>query len=374
MKRRAPWIGDGGAESPGRTIALLPLTAVSWLYGAGARLDRALGTRRARRLPIRVVSVGSVLAGGSGKTPTAAWIAAALHRRGWKVALASRGYGRRRRLLPVTPRSVRPARGPRPAAAPADDRIQVVSDGSFVLSRVENVGDEPMLLAAHAPGVPVLVGADRALVGLRALSAFGADVLILDDGFQHHRLARDVDVVTLDGEQGFGNRHLLPRGPLREPLSALRFADAIATIDGPVSERDRKLLVERAPGALRFSARRRAVALRPLRGGAAEVPQSLAGREVGLLAGLASPAPFRRTLESLGARVVAERALPDHHRYGARDLEGLAREAPLWITTEKDAVKILPSWARGVDLRVLSIDLDVDRPAELLDWLEGRLR
>ncbi len=341
-------------ESLARRAALLPLDAAALVYGLGARLDRGLHARRWRRvarLSCRVVSVGSLVAGGAGKTPLAAWLAAELKRRGHRVVLASRGYGRR-----------------------GGEAVEVVSDGRFVRSSAERAGDEPLLLAGHAPGVPVIVGRDRAVVGLRAVAAFGCQVLVLDDGFQHHRLARDVDVVALDGDGGFGNGRLLPRGPLREPLAALARADAIGVLDGPLRPDDARRLDRLAPGARRFSARRSPTALRALAGGPAAPPETLRGRPVGILAGIARPASLRRSVEALGARVVAERALPDHHRFRARDLRGLAGEAALWVTTEKDALKILPGWCGGADVRVLAIDLVVDSPAELLEWLEERLR
>jgi tetraacyldisaccharide 4'-kinase len=326
----------------------------AWLYAAAAGLQRGLyrrGLRRRTRLPCRVVSVGNLVVGGTGKTPAAAAIAAGLQRRGSKVVLASRGHGRRGRA-----------------------RVVVVSDGRFVRGRAETAGDEPMVLAARAPRVPVLVGRDRALLGWRALACFGAEVLVLDDGFQHHRLQRDVDVVLFDGELGFGNGRCLPRGPLREPASALREADAVGVVDGPLRATDAARLERLAPHAFRFAARRQAVALRPLAGSAEQQPELLRGRAVGMLCGLARPASLRRTLESLGAQVVAERSFRDHHRYRSADLAGLAEQAPLWVTTEKDAIKIPLPWTGAADVRVLAIELAVEQADAFLDWLESRLR
>jgi tetraacyldisaccharide 4'-kinase len=249
-----------------------------------------------------------------------------------------------------------------------------VSDGRFLHATAEQAGDEAFVLAAHAPGVPVLVGSDRALVGQRALSAHGAEILVLDDGFQHHRLKRDLDVVVCDGAQGFGNRWVLPRGPLREPLSALRFASAIGVVDGPLSDADEESIARFAPRARRFAARRRPIGLRPLRGGKLEPLGSLSGTRVGLLCAIARPASLRRSVEALGAQVVVERTFADHHRYRPRDLAGLAGQAPLWITTEKDAVKLLPSWVGGAQVAVLVIELEVEQPDAWLDWVEARLR
>jgi tetraacyldisaccharide 4'-kinase len=349
---RIEWM-ERREESRLRRLALMPLAPLSWLYAAAAAGHRALyrcGLWRARRLPCRVISVGNLVVGGTAKTPFAAWLAAMLRERGRKVVLVSRGY-RRADTSPV----------------------YVVSDGRRVCGSVEAAGDEPMLLAARAPGVPVLVGRDRGLVGLRAVTAFGAEVIVLDDGFQHHRLARDVDLVLFDGRLGLGNRRTLPRGPLRESLRALRHADAIGVVDGPLPEADEARIARAAPHARRFRAERRPAELRSLRDGSIASPDVLDGEEIGMLAALAQPRGFRRTLEKLGARVIAERVFRDHHTYRAADLRGLARAAPRWVTTQKDAVKILPSWVGEADLRVLAIDLAVADAQSLVDWLDARL-
>jgi tetraacyldisaccharide 4'-kinase len=342
-------------DDPGRSRWLLaPLWLLSLGYGLAARLHRGLyqrGWRRRKQLACKVVSVGSPVVGGAGKTPSAAWLARELHRRGTKVALATRGYRRRGR-----------------------EAVRVVSDGRHVRGDAESGGDEPLLLAAHAPGVPVLVGPDRGVVGLRAVSAFGADVVVLDDGFQHHRLARNLDLIVIDGGLGLGNGCVLPRGPLREPVAALRRADAILVVDGPLPEEDVRRLAELAPEAPRFAARRTPLTLRPLAGGAGERPASLHECDVGMLAGIANPDSLRRSLAALGARVVAERCFPDHHGYRPTDVSGLAEEAPLWVTTEKDAVKILPAWVGDADVRVLVIELHVVDGERLLSWVESRLR
>lgn len=336
-----------------RRVALSPLVPLSWLYGAGARIHRAVyrrGLRAPSKLSCRVVAVGGLSVGGSGKTPTAAWIATELHSRGHKVVIASRGYGRRGRQPVVT-----------------------VSDGHSLLASGAEAGDEPLLLAAHARGVPVLVGRDRSVVGLRAVSAFGAAVLVLDDGFQHHRLARDVDVVLVDCELGFGNRQLLPRGPLREPVSALAYADAVGVIGESLAPADEKILAREAAKAFRFRAQRVPVHVRSFRGGETRDVATLAGLEVGILAGIARPGSLSKSVEDLGGRVVARRSFPDHHRYRLADLEGLEREARIWITTEKDAVKLSPAWVSEVDLRILTIRLQVDDSRRVGDWLESRL-
>jgi tetraacyldisaccharide 4'-kinase len=349
--RTPAWI-ESEPETAGGRAALLPLAVLARLYGLGARLDRELyrrGWRAVRRLPCSVVSVGSLAAGGSGKTPLAAWLAAALRAQGRRVALASRGYGRRR----------------------GGAGVEIVSDGVTIRCGADRAGDEPLVLAAQAPGVPVLVARDRGEAGWRAIRTFGTEILILDDGFQHHRLVRDLDLVVLDGGAGLCGGRVLPRGPLREPPSGLARADALVVMDGPLPRGDPERLSALAPAVPRFDARRVPRTLRSLGAPGEEPVAALRGREVGMLCGIARPASFRRTLEGCGARVCAERILPDHHRYRAADLAGLAGEAPFWVTTEKDAVKLDPAWVRDADLRVLAIGVQAD--SSLLDFVEARL-
>jgi 3-deoxy-D-manno-octulosonic-acid transferase len=349
------WL-DEGEESRWRAAARFTLAPASWLFGAGALLRRALyvhGALSRRALPISVISVGSLVAGCTGGTSTASWIANALHRRGHRVALAARGTGGARRRR---------------------DAVLVVSDGHYVKSRVEIAGASAVILAAHSPGVPVLIGHDRFHVGLRAAAAFGTEILVLDDGFQCHSLERDVDIVAIDGQSGFGNRWLIPCGSLREPVQALRRADAVGVIDGPLNGKDLKILQRLGSGAFRFVTHRTPVSVRPLRGGAADPPEVLDGASVGLISGLARPTTLRNTVERLGAEVVTERNFRDHHRYGPKDMRYLYRNAPLWITTERDAIMINPDWIGRADVRVLSIKLECAKEAALLDWLEASLR
>jgi len=330
------------------------LRLLSWFYAIGAAIHRAWyvrGPGRPTRLPCKVVSVGNLVVGGSGKTPTVAWIAANLRRRGHRVAIASRGYGGR-----------------------AGDGVHVVSDGRHVLGRFEDSGDEPMWLAARAPGVPVVVGRRRDRVGYHAVAAFDTHILVLDDGFQHHRLARDLDLVAFHGGAGLGNGAVLPRGPLRERVRALRAADAILVVDGPLPESDAAALAEAAPGVPWFSVERPPTRIRVLSGSSGAPAHELAGRRVGMLTGIARPAALRSTLAALGADVVAERTFPDHHVYTASDVAGLAGEAPLWVTTEKDAGKIPPAWVGEADVRVLVLGTEVDEGEAFLDWIEARLR
>ena len=259
---------------------------IVWLH----RWAYRRGLLRSIRLPVRVVSVGNLTVGGSGKTPFVAWLALRLRARGEKVAILSRGVG-----------------------GSATRGVNVVSDGSRVFLTPSAVGDEPAWLAASVRQVPVLAGQNRVALGLRASAAFGAEVLILDDGFQHHRLARDVDLVCIDGRVGFGNGHALPRGPLREPRSALRHADAIVHTRCP--EDAEPIRTGALPGLPQFRVRIVPRRFRTLDGRTTLPCDALEGERVGLLAGIARPEGFQLSLERLGVEVARLVTYPDHHLY-----------------------------------------------------------
>jgi tetraacyldisaccharide 4'-kinase len=243
-----------------------------------------------------------------------------------------------------------------------------VADGEAVRLGAAEGGDEPVLLARRLPGARVLCGPRRAHLASRAVGSLGADALLLDDGFQHRALARDLDVVVLDAANPIGNGHLLPAGPGREPLAALRRAGLIwlSRVDQaePAGlERWRRLAVEstgrspvesrHAPLDLVDGTLARSLGLATLR-----------GRKVLLLSGLARPGGFRRTVEALGAEVVGERRHPDHHRFTAVELDRALAEvdrrgAALLVTTEKDAVRLDPVRAADPRLAVVRIDAEV---------------
>jgi tetraacyldisaccharide 4'-kinase len=339
-------------ESFAQRVMLSPLVLAEAAYATGAALHRAVyarGWRKPRRLDAKVVSVGNLAVGGSAKTPVAAFLARELHARGRKVALLSRGFGARRA-----------------------DQVNVVSDGERMLAAPADAGDEACLLAVSALGVPVLSGANRSDLGLRAISLFGAEVLVLDDGFQHHPLARDLDLVCLDAKLGLGNGHVLPRGPLRESPRALRRAHALVfTRAGPGDPPPPG--GERLPAGLpRFRIAIHKLGLRPVRGGERRPLGQLSGARVGLLAAIARPDRLAAELESLGAEICARRVFADHHGYVPRDLAGLEREL-LWVTTAKDAVKIPPVWAGDADLVVLEEEVERASALALVDFVSSRL-
>lgn len=336
-------------ESRARKALLAPLVLAEGLYRAGAWAHRAIyerGLRPRVRLDAKVISVGNLAAGGSAKTPIVGWLARSLRARGRKVAILSRGVrGRRGR------------------------DVNVVSDGQRMLLGPAEAGDEPVLLASMAPGVPVLAGVNRVALGLRASAVFGVEAVIVDDGFQHHRLERDLDLVCVDARLGMGNGHVLPRGPLREPASSLLRADAILwTRVGSAEEP----LPDLPAGCAALPQLRIAIAPRALRwlgsARASEPVERLRGRRVGLLAAIARPDRFEAVLREHGAEVVARRVFADHHPYSRRDLVALD-PALEWVTTAKDAVKIPADWVVGRSVWSLEEEVRPEDPARLLEFV-----
>jgi tetraacyldisaccharide 4'-kinase len=352
------------SPAPGDRILHAPLLLAEGLFRAGAAARGFLydaGVLTAARASVPVVSVGNLAVGGAGKTPVVLALAARLAAAGRRPAVLSRGYG----------------------AVRGDDRV--VADGHSVLLDAARGGDEPVLLARRIPGLRVLCGPDRARLAARAV-ALGADVLLLDDGFQHRRLRRDLDVVVIDSTNPWGNGHCLPYGPNREPRSALRRAGLVwlthadrAPAEGLASLRAlARSSTGRPPVESRHAPRDLADGL--LRG---SFPlDGLAGRRVALLTGVARPASVRRTVEGLGATIADSTAFPDHHRFTPAEVEDVIRAAGRagadWVvTTEKDAVRLPDSVAGDPRLRVLRIDVEVtggaDALAEALSAaLEGR--
>jgi tetraacyldisaccharide 4'-kinase len=326
------------------------LAGAALAYRGGLALRRAayaLGLRRARSLPCPVVAVGNLTVGGTGKTPLVETIARRLAGRGRRVTIVSRGYGR----------------------SPASD-VRLVSDGRGLRLTPAEAGDEPFLLARRllAERVAVVVGRDRFRAGAWALQQTGADVLLLDDGFQQRRLRKDVDVVCLDARAPWGCRGLFPRGTLREPPGALERAHllVLSHADGVDLAQTAAVLRARAPAAPVAVATYEVEGVEEVRTGARAPIDALRDRAVLAFAGIAVPENFLETLETLGVAPRAFVPFPDHHRYTATDLAGLRSQAgavgaTALVTTEKDAVRLpaaatLPVWAVRVRLRLREPD------------------
>ncbi|MGC3996063.1 MAG: tetraacyldisaccharide 4'-kinase [Anaeromyxobacter sp.] len=337
---------------PAARALLLPLGVAEWGFRAGAALRGALysgGVLRAHRAGVPVLSIGNLAVGGAGKTPAAIAVARRLAARGRRPAVLSRGYG----------------------AARKDARV--VADRERVRLGASEGGDEPVLIARRLPGVAVLCGPRRVELARLAVRSLGCDALLLDDGFQHRALARDLDIVVIDAGNPFGNGHLLPRGPNREPPAALARAGLVwlSRADGaePARLEALRALALEATGHGPVESRHAPVDVTDGRLAERFGVEALRGRAVALLSGIARPAAFRRTVEALGARVVDERRFGDHHRFTDRELRGAlsGAGAELVVTTEKDAVRLPPDAAADPRLRVVRIEAELIAGEEILE-------
>jgi tetraacyldisaccharide 4'-kinase len=327
------------------------VSALSAIYGQVARLRRSWydhSPSRRRHLARPVISVGNLVVGGAGKTPIVAALARSLLEAGHRPAILSRGYARRR----------------------AAEGVVVVGDGQRVLVGVDESGDEPQMLAHALPGVPVLVADDRYLAGRLAESRFAATVLLLDDGFQHLRLARSVDLLVLAADDLQAS--VLPSGPLREPLAAASAAHAVLVYG---REDDAQRIAAAVGVGEAFSVVPHYGSLYEL--GRPDVAAALDGRFVAALAGIARPSRFFDALRAHGFQVVREIAFRDHHWFTPADVARVAAEtraagATAVVTTAKDAVR-LERVARDSSLRWLVLPMDVTiEPAERFTAWLGR--
>ena len=306
--------------------ALFPLYLTSIIYRiviqTRGELYR-LGILTSEKVDLKVISVGNISVGGTGKTPTTEWLAGQLNKRGYKIAILSRGYGGKR-----------------------SEKFGTVSKGDSALMSPSEAGDEPYMLAKKLKGVAVFVGPDRLKLAKYAQNKYALDAVILDDGFQHIRLKRDVNILLFDGEKGVGNGNLLPRGPLREPMRAAGRADIVLiNKDGIEISNLIKIVEKNAPLAPVFRTNYKATQLKKLGTDETETLGSLSAMKVVLISGIANPGSFSKLVESMGAAIVGIASFPDHHEYKAEDMDKVSRlakesSANAIITTEKDAVKL----------------------------------
>ena len=335
------------------------MSTLSALYGRVASARRAWYRRRhqtVRRLPHPVISVGNLVVGGSGKTPVVALVARILLEHGQRPVVLSRGYARRQ----------------------PQDGVVVVSDGRSVLESVEHAGDEPFMLAHALPGIPVLVCEDRYLAGQLAAHRFAATVSVLDDGFQHLQLARDVDLLLV-GPADL-DEDVLPTGRLREPLGAAAVAHAVIV---PGSAEDAALVATRLGVARRFTVSTHMGAPRavttPLGGTDLPVGLPVPGDRVFAVSGIARPERFLASLEQQGWRVADYRAFRDHHWFTAADVARIdaaatAAGATCVVTTEKDAVRLAAAGARPrVPWFSMPVRVAVEPAGQFADWLLERV-
>ncbi len=344
---------------------LNPLIPVLYLLSLVYRLVISLRNRmydlgicKEHKLPCKVISIGNITVGGTGKTPMVIMLAKLLKEKGYKPAILSRGYGGK-----------------------VKSPVNVVSDGAHIRMGYAEAGDEPVLIAKSAEGIPVLTGPQRILTGNVAVKTLGADVLILDDAFQHRSLFRDVDIVLLHRENSFGNGYMLPRGPLREPPAALKRADHIIWkdrgLDGRFPQYCELGIGTFLPVLSGY--------LKPkdlVRGNSGDsLPlEYIGGKKICAFAGIGSPETFRETIESLGGIPVGFTAFPDHYRYTAEDISDILKRssasgAEIIMTTEKDSVRLndFPDFLK--DILILRVEMAMlpsreEFAAQILDKLK----
>jgi tetraacyldisaccharide 4'-kinase len=328
------------------------LSILSAIYGRAAGLRRGWYERHPasiHRLERPVISVGNLVVGGSGKTPVVAALADLLRRAGERPAVLSRGYARRERGAGVL----------------------IVSDGTRVLEPTERSGDEPQMLARMLAGVPIFVSPDRYQAGRLAETRFGCTVSLLDDGFQHLKLARDVDLLLVSPAD-LGEA-VLPSGALREPLTSARQADALLV---PGTGHEAKALSAALHVTPAFSVVARHEAPRLVSPfGAACSPS--ASRRVVAVAGIARPERFFKSLRQQGWDVASEVVFRDHHWFNERDLARVAemaraRGVELVMTTEKDAVRV-GERSTAVPWAYLPLRVSLEPADAFAGWLEAQL-
>ena len=301
-----------------------------------------LGIFKQEKLPCKVISIGNITVGGTGKTPTVIILANLLKRKGYRPAVLSRGYGGKTK-------------------AP----VNIVSDGNDILMEHAAAGDEPILIAKYTEGIPVITGSDRALTGKFAIKNLGVDILILDDAFQHRRLYRDIDIVLMNREKPFGNGFLLPRGPLREPPEALQRADIILWKD---KTDDGRYPLYQEQGTDKFlpvlSGYLKPKAITKGNAKASLPSEHIMGKNICAFAGIGSPETFGETIASLGGTLVALLAFPDHYRYTSTDISDILKQASasgaeMIITSEKDAIRLtaFPDFLK--DIFILKVEMEI---------------
>ena len=341
---------------------LLPL---SWFYGLIVSIRNRLysiGVLKARTLPCRVISVGNIAVGGTGKTPAVIAIAKHLQQKDVRVAIVLRGYKRASR-----------------------EQVTIVSDGERVCASLKESGDEAYMLAKHLKGIPIVVGRQRYQAGRVALERFNVEVLLLDDGFQHRQLARDVDILTVPVHSVPRDREkLLPAGTLREPWTALRRADVILLTHTDAIDmlRDTKATFQQlAPNALILESVHHPVRLYPLFPKPSfeeteflhTAEKALVGKRILAVCGIGSPDAFVATLRQYSPARVVLLAFPDHHVYTAADVTEIdaafqTSRADLIVTTQKDEQKLVDLVTdQELVITVLEIALVITEGVEKFD-------
>lgn len=340
------------------------LVPFSWIYEWGIGLRNALYDRKifhVGRVDVPVISVGNITAGGTGKTPVVELIGKMLMDRNMRAAVVSRGY-------------LRNTRG-----------LVEVSDGHAVKASVGQSGDEPFLLATRLPRVCVVVDEDRVRGAQYASQTLGAEVILLDDGFQHRALHRDLDIVLLEASRLPFSMLMLPAGYRREPMRSLERADAIVVtkIGATTDVESITKGVGRYSAAKIFTSSFSVAGFRRVKTRFSVDIDGLKGKTAVAFCGIGRPDSFRESLEGLGVRVAAFLDYADHHRFSLSDLRQIAKEqkklaADFVVTTEKDLVRLSAVPANGfleeVPLYCLEMKTQIHQPREWEEMIEAAIQ
>jgi len=349
-------LAAGSRSSTPDQLAILLLAPFAQIYSCIQLLRAGLyriGLLKTHRLPQPVVSIGNITVGGTGKTPITAFIARLLINQGYRVAVLSRGYG-----------------------GSLEGQCVVVSDGVTVMLGPHECGDEPYLLATTVSKLMVVIGTDRSTAGRVAMQQLMPDIFMLDDGYQHLRLWRDLNILLLDCSRPLGNGWTLPAGLLREPATAIRRADLTIMTRCP----EGTSISATASGKPAFAATHRLVNALPLRGGEPLQFPALQGHKLLAFAGIAQPESFFSALRDRGLTIVDTLSLPDHVDYTRARLEEITAAmqssgAEYAITTEKDGVKLKKlAPAIAAVTYVARLDIEIEKPAELLALLRKTMK
>jgi tetraacyldisaccharide 4'-kinase len=313
-----------------------------------------LGICTQRKLKTKVISVGNITVGGTGKTPLVIYLAKRLSERGENPAILTRGYGRKKKEM-------------------VELTVELTED-IYQGLKWEDAGDEPLVMAGRLPQVPILVGKDRRASGHNAQQKFSSHVLILDDGFQHLKLFRNLDILVIDATNPFGDGRLLPAGILREPLSSLKRADVfVLTKTDQTSHKDelKKTLREFNPEAIVVESVYRIRSTVDFVSGTSVDPKGLENKKALVFSAIGNPSSFEKSLKTLKVRLLKHRTFRDHHPYKSKEISDLVREAKelkadFLITTEKDSVRIPLIKETEIPIYVLKIDLTVTQGEQIL--------
>lgn len=323
-------------------------------------------------LGCRVIVVGNLTVGGTGKTPVVEMLAKALKDKGRSVAVLSRGYkSKTEPLLKKLWRLLSHGEVPPP---------KVVSDGDTIFLNSEEAGDEPYMLARNLPGIKVIVDKNRVKGGYYAIKKYKVDTLILDDGFQYLPLKGWLNILLIDKTNPFGNRNLLPRGILREPIKHLKRASYvfITKSDGVESPELLSTIQEHQPDLKLIECRHYPTIFKALDGSHTLPLSAMQGKPIAVLSGIASPKSFETFLEERGAELVHKQQFTDHHRFTDYELEAFVKQAleakaEYLLLTEKDAVRLPKCWAPPLPSYYLRIEIDILKGKEIFEGLVQKI-